>query len=166
MQDCYLEEYPVHGGKIPLDILQPNSCLQNLALVRPNIRQQLLNLGGGNVGHLWTYNLGVTRFPLIKSRHNPCFIRIDQTLTRVSCVCWTTSLVPIFSMIPTCNKTRQWHPIICSKPNSALIYLYLSIVSLNREISAKPHLAREIDNVPVNKNSTASRISRVQTQDA
>ena len=46
MQDCYLEEYPVHGGKIPLDILQPNSCLQNLALVRPNIRQQLLNLGG------------------------------------------------------------------------------------------------------------------------
>ena len=63
MQDCYLEEYPVHGGEIPLDILQPNSCLQNLALVRPNIRQQLLNLGGGNVDHIWNYNLGVTRFP-------------------------------------------------------------------------------------------------------
>ena len=51
-------------------------------------------------------------------------------------------------------------------PNSALIYPYLSIVSLNREISAKPHLAREIDNVPVNKNSAASRISRVQPKDA
>merc|ERR1719305_1142480 len=35
--------HPVHGGKIPLDVLQPNSCLKNLALVRPNIRQQLLN---------------------------------------------------------------------------------------------------------------------------
>ena len=52
MQDCYLEEYPVHGGKIPLDVLQPNSCLKDLALVRPNIRQQLLNLEGGNFGHL------------------------------------------------------------------------------------------------------------------
>ena len=39
------EKYPVHGGKISLDILQPDPRFQDVALVRPNIRQQLLNLG-------------------------------------------------------------------------------------------------------------------------
>merc|ERR1719500_1810439 len=84
--------HPVHGGEIPLDILQPNSCLQNLALVRPNIRQQLLNLDKG---------------------------------------------------------------LLCLLDNIA-----------GANILNDPDLAREIDNVPVNKNSAASRISRVQTQDA
>ena len=41
-----LEKYPIHGSEVPLDILQPNSGLQDVALVRANICQQLLNLGG------------------------------------------------------------------------------------------------------------------------
>ena len=50
-------------------------------------------------------------------------------------------------------------------PNSALIYTYLSIVSLNREISAKPHLAREIDNVLVDEHSTTPWVSYVESSD-
>jgi len=41
--------HPVHGSEIPLDILQPNSGLQDVALVCANICQQLLNLGGCNI---------------------------------------------------------------------------------------------------------------------
>merc|ERR1719341_158414 len=84
--------HPVHGSKIPLDILQPNSGLQDVALVRPNIRQQLLNLDKG---------------------------------------------------------------LLCLLDNIA-----------GPNILNDPDLAREIDNVPVNKNSTASWISRVQPKDA
>ena len=71
------------------------------------------------------------------------------------------------------TKACQWHPIKCSKPTSLIVYyldstyfLNCRFVFLNREISSKSHLAREIDNVPVNKNSAASRISRVQPKDA
>merc|ERR1712055_1033093 len=44
--------HPVHGSEIPLDILQPNSRLQDVALVCANICQQLLNLDKSLLGLL------------------------------------------------------------------------------------------------------------------
>merc|ERR550517_1840106 len=84
--------HPVHGSKIPLDILQPNSGLQDVALVCASICQQLLNL------------------------------------------------------------------------DKSLLGLLDNITGAN--ILNDADLAREIDNVPMNKDSTASRISRVQPTDA
>ena len=64
--------------------------------------------------------------------------------------------------MPTYDKSLSMGPYRIFRPHSTFIWISC-FVFLNR---VKPDLAGEIDNVPMDKDSTASRISCVQPTDA
>ena len=125
------EKYPIHGSEIPLDVLQPDPCLQDVALVRSHVGQKLFDL-------------------------KRLFVDYKLSLISEKNLCkGLLGLLNNIAGVNVFNDANLWQKLVTDFTFIAMLCIFIN----------QPYLPREVDNVPVNQHSAASRVSRVQTAD-